>query len=137
VIDAHTQPITHTYILHYPEHVPRKEDPHYRDFEAFRRRTHATAVCAIGGERNDFTECDGELELHHSHIEFALQNAVDLKWLDARYPGISDPDQIGAWVESADNLQWLCESHHRGHGGVHVATSSDFEAERFVRGLIS
>jgi hypothetical protein len=44
---------------------------------------------------------------------------------------------VGAWVESADNLQWLCEFHHRGHGGVHIASSSDYEAERYVRGLIA
>jgi hypothetical protein len=26
--------------------------------------------------------------------------------------------------------------HHRGHGGKHVAAFSDFEAEKYVRGLI-
>lgn len=44
---------------------------------------------------------------------------------------------MGAWVESADNLLWLCEKHHRSHGGVHHASASDWEAEHFVRGLIS
>ena len=63
-------------------------------------------------------------------------NAIDLKWLEQDYPGISDPDQVGAWVESARNLQWLCTFHHIGDGGVHVLSSSDFEAERYVRGLI-
>jgi len=53
------------------------------------------------------------------------------------YPGVSDPNKVGEWVESALNLLWLCEFHHRGHGGVHVASSSDFEAEKYVRGLIS
>lgn len=40
-------------------------------------------------------------------------------------------------MESAANLEWLCEFHHRGHGGVHVASSADFEAEKFIKGLIS
>lgn len=134
---AHDQATTHHYVAHYPPHPPRTEDPHYRDFEAYRRRTHATAKCAIGEHRSDFSECDGGLELHHAHVEFSLQNGVDLAWLEKDYPGISNPDDVGAWVESAANLQWLCEFHHRGHGGVHVASASDFEAEKYVRGLIT
>jgi hypothetical protein len=135
--DAHEGIVSHRYTMHYPEHPARKDDPHYVDFEAFRKRTKATAKCAIGEHRNDFSECSGGLELHHAHIEFSLQNGIDLSWLERDYPGISDPANVGAWVESADNLLWLCEFHHRGHGGVHVATASDYEAEKFVRGLIS
>ena len=134
---AHDQKVTRSYTVHYPEHLPRKSDPHYRDFDAYRRRTKKTAKCSIGEHRNDFSECAGTLELHHSHIEFSLQNGVDLKWLEKDYPGVSDPNKVGEWVESAQNLLWLCECHHRGHGGVHVASSSDFEAEKYVRGLIS
>lgn len=134
---AHDHNVTHRYLVHYPEHSPRESDPHYKDFEHYRRLTHATAKCAIGEHRRDYSECDGPLELHHAHVEFALQNGIDLAWLEVDYPGISDPDSVGAWVESAANLQWLCLKHHRGRGGVHSATYSDFEAERFVRGLIS
>ena len=135
--DTHDRKVAHGYLVHYPAHEPRDSDPHYRDFDAYRRRTRETAKCAIGEHRNDFSECRGGLELHHAHVEFALQNGVDLKWLEQDYPGISDPDSVGAWVESAENLEWLCEWHHRGHGGVHVASASDFEAARYVRGLIS
>lgn len=134
---AHSAKQTHGYLVHYPAHPPRKSDPHYKDFNEYRRRTKATAKCAIGLHRNDFSECRGELELHHAHVEFSLQNGVSLAWLEADYPGISDPTSVGAWVESADNLEWLCEWHHRGHGGVHVASASDYEAEHYVRGLIS
>lgn len=133
---AHDQAVTHHYAVRYPAHPARENDPHYADFEAYRRRTKATAMCAVGDHRGDFSECHGGLELHHSHIEFSLQNGVDLSWLEKDYPGVSDPGQVGAWVESADNLQWLCEFHHRGHGGVHIASASDFEAEKYVRGLI-
>lgn len=138
-VAAHTQAETHRYTVHYPPHPARTDDPHYKDFEAYRRRTHAAAQCAIGAHRGDFGECslDKPLELHHAHVEFSLQNGVDLVWLEKDYPGVSNPDEVGAWVESADNLLWLCEFHHRGHGGVHVASASDFEAEKYVRGLIS
>lgn len=135
--DAHDQNTTHHYTMHYPPHPARTEDPHYKDFEEFRKRTHATAKCDIGAHRDDFSECSGGLELHHAHVEFSLQNGVDLQWLERDYPGISDPDSVGAWVESAANLIWLCEFHHRGHGGVHVASASDYEAEKYVKGLIS
>lgn len=136
-VAAHSQRVTHSYSVHYPEHSPRESDPHYIDFREYRRRTHATAKCAIGEHRNDFTECRGQLELHHAHVEFSLQNGVDLTWLERDYPGISDPTSVGAWVESADNLLWLCMFHHRGHGGVHVSSASDFEASKYVRGLLS
>ena len=137
-VPAHLQHVTNAYVVAYPAHAPRKGDPHYADFEAYRRRTKATARCEFGVSLGaDFSMCSGGLELHHSHIEFALANGVDLKLLEERYPGVSDPDQVGAWTESADNLTWLCERHHRSHGGVHHASASDYEAEHFVRGLIT
>lgn len=137
--DAHGQKILHAYVVHYPEHPAREDDPHYKDFEEFRRRTKDGAKCSMGAARGDFSECDPTrpLELHHAHVEFSLQNGVELKWLEKDYPGISDPSQVGAWVESAGNLMWLCARCHRGPGGVHVASASDYEAEKFVRNLIS
>ena len=134
--NAHDQKISNSYVVHYPPHEPRENDPHYKDFNAYRKRTKDTAVCAIGGARKDFSECDGGLELHHAHIEFSLQNGVDLKWLEIDYPGISNPEEVGAWIESAQNLEWICEKHHRGVGGIHHASASDFEAEKYVRNLI-
>jgi len=134
---AHDQAIKNSYIVHYPAHEPREKDPHYKDFNAYRKATVATAVCSIGQHRGDTSECAGGLELHHSHVEFSLANGVDLKWLEVDYPGISNPDEVGAWIETAANLVWLCEKHHRGHGGIHHAAASDFEAEKYVRGLIS
>lgn len=123
--------------MHYPEHPERTGDVHYRDFDAFRRRTVATARCQFAADTGDTSECHGGLELHHSHIEFSLQNGVDLARLERIYPGVSDPTQVGAWIETADNLTWLCAFHHRGHGGVHTAASADFEASKFVKGLIT
>jgi hypothetical protein len=150
-VAAHDQTVSHRYMVHYPDHPARTSDPHYADFDHFHRKYRATARCALG-ERLGFDTCadaqgnpaipvDGGpqpgLELHHSHVEFSLQNGVDLALLEEDYPGISDPSQIGAWVESAHNLIWYCAAHHRGAGGVHVAAASDWEAERYVRDLIS
>ena len=136
--EAHNQKITNSYYVSYPEHSERTDDPHYKDFNAFRKKTKATAVCAIGGARQDFSECDGGLELHHSHIEFALSNHVDLKWLEVDYPGVSDPNSVGAWVESGANLMWLCMKHLRAAGaGIHHAAYADYEASKYVRTLLS
>jgi hypothetical protein len=138
-VAAHAQQVTRRYVIHYPAHPPREGDPHYRDFDAYHRATRATAHCAVGEHRGDYAECStGQpLELHHAHIEFALQNGVELAWLEKDYPGVSDPSLVGAWVESALNLQWLCVFHHRGHGGAHLASASDYEAEKYIRGLIT
>jgi hypothetical protein len=139
---AHAQAVTHHYTLLYPAHPERKGDPHYKSFQAYRRRTKDAAKCAIGLHRKDFSECTDPskwpvgLELHHAHIEFALQAGVDLSWLEADYPGVSNPNTVGAWVESAANLVWLCERHHRGLDGVHVLSASDYEAIKYVRKLV-
>ena len=59
-----------------------------------------------------------------------------------RLPGETMKDAINrvkselGGVKSADNLVWLCEFHHRGHGGIHTAAAADYEAEKYVRGLI-
>lgn len=142
MVDAHEQKVTHSYWVSYPAHDPRPTDPHYLDFDHLRRVWKADPdkwQCEIGKHRNDFSDCDliHPLEVHHAIIEFSLQNGVDLAWLEVDYPGISDPDEVGAWVESATNLQVLCRFHHRGSGGVHSATASDFSAERYIRNLIT
>ena len=151
-VEAHDAKQTHHYVIHYPSHEPRASDPHYVDFEAYHRKTRATARCFVG-ERIGYGDCkDAQghpcpppsdngpqrgLELHHAVIEFSLQNGVDLAWLEKDYPGISDPSTVGAWVESATNLRWLCAFHHRGSAGAHVASHSDWSAGQYIPGLIS
>ncbi len=87
-------------------------------------------------EVDDHGEQPG-LELHHAHVEFSLQQGIDLAALEQDFPGISNPNDLGAWVESDQNFRWLCVFHHRGPGGAHTSSHSDWEAERYVRGLIS
>jgi hypothetical protein len=140
-VAAHDQAVTHRYVVAYPEHPAREGDPHYVDFHHIHETWKADPakwVCQVGAHRQDFTECDltRPLELHHAHVEFSLQNGIDLRWLAADYPGIDQPDEVGAWVESAANLMVLCVVHHRTLDGVHKLTASDWEAEKYVRGLI-
>jgi len=147
---AHDGKQSHSYIVHFPAHPARTSDPHYRDFDAYHRKHRATARCHIG-QRIGFGDCrDAQgrpalpgtgpqpgLELHHAHVEFALQQGVDLKALEVDFPGISDPDSVGAWIETDQNFRWLCVFHHRGHGGAHTAAHADWEASQYILGLIS
>lgn len=150
-VAAHEQAMSHRYLVHFPPHPARPDDPHYRDFDAYHRKTRATARCFVG-ERIGFDDCRDEhgqpvaidakgqqsgLELHHAHIEFAVQQGVDLAALEVDYPGVSNPDEVGAWVESAINLRWLCTQHHRASGGAHTASHADWEASQYIPGLIT
>lgn len=151
-VAAHDALQSHHYLVHFPPHPPRTGDPHYVDFDHYHRKHRATARCYVG-ERVGFDACrdqhgvpcpppngGGEqpgLELHHAHVEFALQQGVDLAALEHDYPGISDPANIGAWVESDVNFRWLCVYHHRGPGGAHTASHADWEAQQYVPGLIA
>ena len=142
VVAAHVQPHTSHYNVHFPEHGSRDGDPHYKDFDHYHRTTNNDPdiyQCSVGKRRGDFSDCtlDLPLELHHDHIEWALLNGVDLALFEHQYAGVSNRDELGAWIESAENLSWLCQFHHRGHGGAHVASASDFEGQHFVKGLIS
>jgi hypothetical protein len=149
-VAAHTQAQSHRYYMHFPPHPARKDDPHYVDFNAYHKRTRATARCWIG-ERIGYSFCkDAQgnlapapatgaqpgLELHHAHVEFSLQNGISLTALEHDYPGISDPDSVGAWVESGANFRWLCAWHHRGASGAHTAAHADWEASQYIEGLI-
>ena len=150
-VRRHVQALTHRYLMHFPPHPARQDDPHYADFDHYHRKTRKTARCYIG-ERVGYGDCldakgtpcpppadGGEqpgLELHHSHIEFSLQNGISLKALEKDYPGISNRSAVGDWIESADNLRWLCAYHHRGAGGAHTASHADYEASQYIFGLI-
>jgi len=135
-VPAHDQAATHRYTLYYPAHPPRESDPHYAAFEAYRRATKDTAKCHHAEATGDASDCQGPLELHHARIEFALQNGVDFELLAKDFPALKDPTQLNAWIESPENLRWYCTFHHRGHGGVHTASASDFEASFYVKHLL-
>lgn len=141
-VPAHEQEFTHRYVVRYPAHAPRANDPHKADFEEWKRRRKAsnTYWCDFAHDhRNgDTSECDTThpLEAHHRVVEFAMLNEVDLTLLERDFPGIS-ADTIGAWIDSDANLTLLCVNHHRGAEGVHTASYSDFGSESYVRDLIA
>lgn len=131
-VAAHSAAQSHKYVMHFPAHPARKDDPHYADFNAYHRKYGPTATCYIG-DRIGVDHCsDGPMELHHAVIEFSLQNGVDLKALEVDYPGISNADEVGVWIESEQNFRWLCPYHHRGQAGAHTAAHADWTASQYV-----
>ena len=141
-VPEHEQRITHAYLVHYPAHAPRAQDPHHVDFEKWKRQREedGTHYCDFAHDHRggDTSECDNEhpLEAHHKVVELAMLNEVDFALLEQDFPGISDPGTAGTWIDSDKNLTLLCSYHHRGPMGVHVASSSDFTSEGYVRNLI-
>lgn len=136
-VPAHDQKVTLRYTVHYPCHPDRKSDPRYKAFNAYRRRTQPTAKCAIGEHRDDYSECAGELNLHHSHVEFSMQNGIEIAWLAKDFPEVIDDATAADWVESPANLIWLCNQHHIGSRGIHRLSAADFEAQKYVRNMVS
>lgn len=113
-VAAHEQKFTHSYIVVYPAHAPRSSDPHKRDFDAWKqdRRHSGTYYCDFAHEHRggDTSECDLKhpLEAHHRVVELAMMNEIDFKLLEKDYPGVSNPDAAGAWIDSDQNLTLLC-----------------------------
>ncbi len=133
---AHDQTESSRYVVHYPEHLPRTEDPFYKAFLAYHRATGPTAKCYVG-LRVGFDSCAGGLELHHAHVEFSLANGINLTAIQVDFPDLSDMQAVLKWVESDQNFRWLCVFHHRGHAGTHVASHALWEAGQYVKALIS
>lgn len=128
---AHDQRMTIHLLAHVPEHAPREEDPHYRLFEQAKARMKRQGlwVCAIGDDL-----CSGQIELHHSFIEFSQINDADPERV-ARALGLhfDDDAEFEDWCQSPGNLEPLCVAHHRTHFGVHVLPEPLWNAVRFRR----
>ena len=125
---AHDQRQTISLIRHYPDHEPRADDPNYPLFEQARARLKRQGLlkCVIGD-----ADCDGQIELHHAHVEFAYSHLVDLERLNELLGlHLDDDDEFQKWIESPGNLEPLCKRHHTGVLGVHLIPSADWDVVR-------
>ncbi len=94
---------------HYEAHHPRSSDPNYRLFEQAKARLKAQGLwkCVIGN-----ADCAGEITLHHSVVEFAYQNSIELPALDKLLGLDLNDDEFAKWIEGVGNLEVLCAQHH-------------------------
>ena len=125
----HDQMLTVHILTHVPEHSPREDDPHYHLFEQAKARLKRQGMwkCII-----DDDLCDGEPELHHTHVEFSQINQVDeKKIMQALGLHFETDEDFQKWAESPGNLEVLCANHHRAHYGIHVIPGPLWEALRF------
>jgi hypothetical protein len=125
----HDQMMTVHILTHVPEHAPREDDPHYHLFEQAKARLKKQGMwkCIIGDDL-----CDGEPELHHTHVEFSQINQVDeSKIQQALGLHFTSDEEFQKWAESPGNLEVLCANHHRTHYGIHVLPGPLWEALRF------
>ncbi|OLE22367.1 MAG: hypothetical protein AUG49_19315 [Catenulispora sp. 13_1_20CM_3_70_7] len=128
---AHDQPLTLHLITHVPEHEPREDDPHYHLFEQAKARMRRQGLlkCVIG---DDY--CAGNIELHHSHIEYSQANGTDLAKVNQQLGlHLADDEAFQKWIESPGNLEPLCAVHHRTHFGIHVIPGPLWEPLRYRR----
>jgi hypothetical protein len=129
VTEAHDQRMTVHILTHVPEHQPRETDPHYHLFIAAKARMKRQGLwrCAIN---DDY--CGGNIELHHSHIEFSQVGGSDLDKVNEAFGlHLDDDNDFQEWIESPGNLEPLCEVHHRTHYGVHVIPGPLWEPLRY------
>lgn len=129
VTEAHDQRMTVHILTHVPEHQPREDDPHYHLFNQAKARMKRQGLwkCAIN---DDY--CGGNIELHHSHIEFSQVGSSDLKRVNEAFGlHLEKDDDFQSWIESPGNLEPLCEVHHRTHYGVHVIPGPLWEPLRY------
>jgi hypothetical protein len=128
---AHQQALTLHMLTHIPTHHPRENDPHYHLFERAKARLKRQGLwtCVINDDL-----CEGNPELHHTHVEFSQINSVDPKVIEKQLGLHFDSDEdFQEWVESPGNLEVLCANHHRAHYGIHVIPGPLWEAVRFRR----
>lgn len=119
VVHAHDQYNVLHEVIHYPEHPRRTES---EEFIENRKKLHESgAKCFI-----DNGYCEGQLEIHHNVIEWALSNAVDWDKVK-RDHGFDHVDAMG-------NLLPLCHRHHQGVGtGIHKISYPAWIAQKYMK----
>lgn len=132
VTAAHVQRVTEHIVEWYPDHEPRTSDPHYAVFNAARAKLKAAGklICWVCGK--DAAGAGAPIELHHSKVEFSLQNGVDIGKFETEYPDldITDEDSFFNFVEGEGNLTALCIKHHRGTEGIHCVPYPNWQMLR-------
>lgn len=119
--DAHIVTRSLEEVVWYPAHPPRKSSPEYKrvHHHLIYELDEACWICDIRHSTG------GAMETHHSHLEWALANAVDPAKIFADFPemGAADEPHLREWLDSEGNMLVLCELHHRSGGhGVHLIT---------------
>jgi len=130
IVEAHYQTVNLSFKVYYPSHELRTTDPHYKLFNAARKRIVSSpnfAGCWVCGSKEN-------IQIHHSLVEFAAANAIDLDRFEHLWPElhITDENSLLAALESEGNMMALCEDHHisREHG-IHFIPYPTWVLQRY------
>lgn len=128
--DAHEQVVTVRFIERWPAHEPREKDPHYHLFNQARARLKKQGLlkCVVESDYHY-----GQIELHHSKVEFAHVNDIDLDKFNHLYGLNLSDEEFQAYVEQEGNLEPLCVLHHRGQEGVHSLPEPEWNTLRAAK----
>lgn len=112
----------------YPPHDPRHASPAYTRLHHL-LVIHRNEPCWICGIRHSE---GGAMETHHSHIEWAAVNGVDLAKVMADFPKITDEAAMREWLDSEGNMLVLCAACHRGaYTGIHMISYPSWLLQKY------
>lgn len=128
--EAHEQVVTIRFIERWPAHEPRKDDPYYHLFHKAKERMKKAGLLRCNVE-SDYHY--GQIELHHSKVEFAHQNDIDLEKFNHAYGLNLNDEEFKEFVEGDGNLEPLCTLHHRGQEGIHSLPEPEWNVLRTAK----
>lgn len=115
-------------LVYYPPHDPRERSAAYRKLheELIVARDEPCWIC---GARHS---TGGEMETHHSIIEWAAANGVSIDLVMHDFPSVHDAPTLRRWLDSEGNMLVLCAGHHR-HPlvGIHSITYPAWVLQRY------
>jgi hypothetical protein len=112
----------------YPPHDPRTASREYRQLhrQLVVVRDEPCWICGTTHSQG------GAMETHHSHIEWAAANGVDLARVMADFPAVTDEAALRSWLDSEGNMLVLCSVHHRGaYEGIHMVSYPAWLLQRY------
>jgi hypothetical protein len=130
ITPAHQETVDVRFIERWPDHEPRKDDPNYKYFIQAKKRMKKLGLYKCNVDSNYHW---GQLEAHHTKIEFAHINDVDIAKFNALWGLNLTDSEFQVFVEQQGNLEILCELHHRGQEGIHSLPSPEWNALRVAK----
>lgn len=127
---AHETEVTVRFIERWPDHEPREDDPYYHLFHAAKKRMKEMGLLKCNVE-SDYHY--GNIELHHSKVEFAHANDIDIEKFNHAYGLHLNDKEFKEFVEGPGNLEPLCTLHHRGQEGVHSLPEPEWNVLRTAK----
>jgi len=120
IVKAHSHIHELIEVAHYEDHEQRSESAEFRKVKQEFHKNHAK--CFI-----DNGKCEGNVEIHHSIIEYAASSEVDWEKVIKDYPEFVD-------VDNKAQMMPLCAKHHRGKGfGIHNLTYSIWILQKYMK----